>query len=353
MAAGYPSGTNTYVPNHGASQALIVGYSRNPKKFRVSNYVQYVRSKNNVGLFLVWTSQEGARVLTVDDAESLWADGDAAPQGENNLESMSWQPFRTFRRCYPFKLGQMAIDQASFPIVAAHQGESAQRCMTSRTLRNRTALANASWGSNTAAVDGGILPSGHNWTTGNNGEGTNQGPNIKLSLQYASKIVNIATFGTVEPSQLSLVINPATAQAMAASTEIQDYIKQSPFALAQLRGDAPNQNGKWDLPDVLYSHPVEVDQTVRVSSRKGANSLTSGYVIPDGEAYLVAREGELDGIEGSRSFSTVQFFFYKDEMTTYTKYDPDNERTLGRVVANDSPVVVSVLSGFRFTTCLG
>lgn len=350
---GYPSATNTYVPNHAASQSLVVGYSRTPGTFRVSQYAQYVTAKNNIGTYFVWTSQQAARIITNDDAEHMWQDGDAAPEGANNLESGEWQVFRTIRYAYPFMLGEMAVEQAEYPLLAAQAAVSAQQAMTARTMLVQNALTNASWGQNTAAVDGGILQSGHNWTTGNDGSGTNQGPNIKQSLQYGSLIVNKLTIGVVQPSMLTLVVNPTTAQAMARSTEIQDYIKQSPFALAQLRGDKPSQNGKWDLPDMLYGHSVAVEDAVRITSRPGATSTTYTYTLADGVAYLLARQGELEGIEGTRSYSTVQIFFYKDELTVYTKYDADNQRYVGRVVQNMNPVVVSTLSGFQFTKCLG
>lgn len=350
MPAGYPSGTNTYVPNHAASQSLVVGFSRNPKTFPLPQYVQYVRAGNNVGLYLVWTSQQAARILTADDAEHVWADGDAAPQGANNLESMQWQGFRTVRRAYPFILGRMAVEQASFPLIAAEASVGAQQCMTARTMLVHTALTNATWGTNTAAVKNGILGASEGWDTGSDGIGSNQGANIKKSLNYGSIVVHQATLGVVQPWMLTLVINPNTARRMAESTEIQDYIKQSPFALAQLRGDVPSQNGKWGLPDVLYGHPVSVEDTVRISSNPQATTTSMGYVMPNDTGYLLARQGELEGLWGSRSYSTVQVFFFHDEMTVYTKYDVDNERYQGRVIQDLDAKVVSVQSGFRFTT---
>jgi hypothetical protein len=350
--AGYPSGTNTYVPNFAASQSLVVGYSRQPNTFQLPRYTQYVMAKNNTGWYFVWTSRQAARILTSDDREHVWSDGDAAPTGINNVDSGQWYLFGTTRRAYPFMLGQMAVEQAEYPLIAAVAGDAAQQCMTARTLLTYNALSGASWGSNTAAVNGTILGAGQGWNTGQDGLGTNPGPNIKKSFQYADKIINLQTIGVVQPRDTTVVVNPTTAMAMAASGEIQDYIKQSPFALAQLRGDVPNQNGRWNLPDTLYGHPIAVEDAVRVSTNKGASSTTIGYVVPDGEAYMLARQGELEGLQGTRSYSTVQIFFYQDEMTVETMYDANNRRYSGRVVSNFSPVVVSTISGFKFTSCL-
>ncbi len=353
MAVGYPSGTNTYVPNHAASQSLIVGYSRSPNKFKVGQYAQYVRARNNVGLYMVWASRQAARIQTSTDREHSWSDGEAAPVGANNLEGWEWKQFNTQRYAYPFTMGEMAVEQATFPILAAMSGVCAQQAMTARTLLSYTALSGASWGNNTAAVVGGILPAANGWNNGSAGLSTSTytmpGPNIKVSLQYAAKIINIATIGVVDPTMLTLVINPTTAMAMASSPEIQNYVSQSPFALAQLRGDVPNQNGVWGLPTMLYGYNVVVEDAVRVSTPKGRSPETINYVLPDDEAYLLARDGELTGIEGSRSYSTVQIFFFNDEMTVFSKYDSDNLRYMGRVVQNYQPLVVTTFSGFRFT----
>ena len=349
MAFGTPSGTNTFIPNSAASQSLIVGYSRNPGTFRISQYAQYIKAKQRLGLYYVWRSKQGARILTTNDAEHIWVDGDAAPTGVNNLEGWETKQFMTTRRCYAYLMGKQAVDQADFGLLASQAGVSAMQAMTARTMLVQTALTNAVWGDNTAKVNDGILASGQTWATGNDGSGSNQGPNIKRSLQYGAKIVHQKTLGSVQPNQLSLVVNPNTAQLMAASTEIQDYIKQSPFAMAQLRQDVPAQNGQWGLPNTLYGHNVVVEDAVRVSTNKNAATDTISYILPDGVAYLIAREGELEGFAESRSFSTIQIFFYQDELTVRTMYDSINERYLGQVISDYAPLVVSTASGFRFT----
>jgi hypothetical protein len=304
-----------------------------------------------VGLYAAWTSRNAARIISNTDAEHVWADGDASPPGLNNLESFVYNPYVTQRRVYSFTLGEMTVDQMSFDLLMANSRDMAQQGMTARTMLVQNGLQGASWGSNTAAVNGGILGSGLTWANGSVGYSSNNGPNIKQSIQYGQKQVNLVTLGVVKPRDLSLVINPNTAQVMARSTEIQDYIKQSPVALAQLRGDVPSQNGTWGLPDTLYGVNTIVEDAVRVSSRKGASSDSLAYVMPDSIAFLVARQGKLEGIAGHRSFSTVQLFFYRDEMTVETLYDVNNKRYLGRVISNYIPVIASTFSGFYFTSC--
>lgn len=349
---GFPSGTNTFVPSIAASNSLIVGFSRNPRTFKVAQYCQYVPAKFRQGLYWRWTSRQGARILTANDAEHIWNDGDAAPVGPT--ESFDTKGFMTTRRCYGFILGGQAVEQADFELLAAQSAVSAQQAMTARTMLVHTALANATWGANTSAVDGGILPANQNWRTGSVGHPSTgatpePGANIKKSLQYAAAIIHKQTIGVVTPAQLTLVINPITAMMMAASTEIQDYLKQSQFAAAQVRGDVPSLNGNWNLPDKLYGFNVAVEDAVRVSSNIGASTDSLDYILPNGVAYLLARQGDLMGIQGNRSYSTVQVFFYKNEMTVRTMYETQHERYVGQVISDFTPEVVAPQAGFRFT----
>jgi hypothetical protein len=358
----YPSPFDVYVPSPEASGGLIVGFSRNANDFPVNRYIQIYASKQMFGMFWSYTSRNAARIISPTDAEHTWADGDAAPPGLNNLESFQLLPYKCARKAYPFTLGELTVEQMSFDLLVTQSRDMAQQAMTARTMLVHAALAAASWGTNTKPVDGtgtagpptgSILPAGQNWLTGSVGFDSNPGPNIKKSIQYGQRQINLATIGVVRPRDMTLVINPTTAQAMAASTEIQDYLKQSPVALAQLKGDAPSQNGMWGLPDTLYGVDIQVEDAVRVSSRKGAATDALGYVMPDGVAYLIARQGKLQGIAGSRSFSTIQVFFYKDEMTVETLYDINNKRYMGRVISNYVPIIATPYSGFRFTRVLG
>lgn len=355
----YASQWNTYVPNHRATGGLMVGFSRNADDFATNRFIQIFPVNAMVGLYASYTSRNAARILAFDDSEHLWADGNAAPSGVGNTDSFQYLAYQTQRRAYPFTLGELTVEQADWNILLANSRDMAQQAMTARSMLVYNALVGASWGSNTALVNGGILTSGQDWSTGTSDtgdQGTLPGPNIKKSLQYGTKIIHQQTLGVVKPKDLYLVINPFLAQTMASSSEIQNFIKQSPDALAQIRGDVPSQNGVWGLPDKLYGINVVVEDTVRVSSRKSASSpnpssATLGYVYDDKIAFLVARPGSLEGIAGSRSFSTLQMFVYKDELSVETMYDQQNKRYMGRVISNYVPIVASTLCGFMFNAC--
>lgn len=362
--AGRPSAYNVYVPNPEATGGLLVGYSRNTTDFPVNRYIEIFPVDKMVGLYASWTSRNAARVVSNTAAEYKWNDGEPRPPGLNNLESFAFLEYRTQRYAHTFTLGELTTDQMSFDLLMTQLRDMGQQCMTARTMLVQSALSAANWNNNSAYVNptgapGGsntILSAGQDWSNGGDGLGSNAAPYIKRSIQYGVQAINLATIGVVRGKDLTLVVNPNTAQWMSSSGEIQAYVRSSPFAMSQMRGDVPNQNGEWGLPTRLYGVGIEVEDAVRVSTRYSANdqaglSATLGYVMPNGVAYLLAKPGKLVGMAGSRSFSTIQAFFFRDEMTVETLYDVNDKRYNGSVITNYQPVVASTFSGFQFLNC--
>src|SRR6516164_9719427 len=103
---GFSSGTDTFVPSFDASGRLVIGYSRNPNKFHLPKYVQYVESPRMVGFYLKLSPQEAARVVTVQ--EYTWPDGQVRPQHDDGLEQFNFVEFRCQRYDYGFTIGEQA-----------------------------------------------------------------------------------------------------------------------------------------------------------------------------------------------------------------------------------------------------
>lgn len=343
---GYPHGQNTFLPSHQATGGLLVGFSRNQEDFPLNKYMQIVRVSKDVGAYAVWTSREAARVLSADDREHFWPDGQDAPHGRDELESFEYRTYRAKRYLYPFTIGDLAVKQADWPVLNAHSRMAAQKAMTARTRIALAALQGASWGSNEIAINGGLAASGSGWDTG-----TPTNPLILDSLNQAAQAIHKGTIGGVKPTDLILVVGPALARQMAKSQKIHAYLKESPFAKDRLGIGGNNQvmsNRRYGLPEDLYGYAVIVEDTPVVTSRKGAATESLSYVLGEDEAYLIARPGGLEGVEGTPSFSTLQGFFF-EEFTVELKQDPDNRRTQGRIVSHYDIEVVSTLSGVRFT----
>lgn len=341
MAAVYPSSSNTFVPSHEASGGLIIGFSRNPKKFKLNQYIKLVPVKQGQGYYLSITAEEAARVISSNLADYVWYDGQEAPMGNDHTESFQFIKFITTRYNYGFNLGQKAIDQATWPILSVHAGFMAQKAMTARTISTINTLTTASnWGSSTATA---ASLGGGGWDLSGASDKF-----IRKTFNNVCENVLQQTIGVVQREDLLVVFNPHDARRTAESEELRDYLKQSPFALAEVRGDVESQNGQWGLPNSLYGVKIVVEDAVKVTSRKGAATKTVGYCLPSTNAIFLARPGSLLGMEGIPEFSTAQIFVY-EEMSVETLQDVNNRRTVGRVIDDFAVALTASASGYYVT----
>lgn len=354
----YPAASNVYVPNHEASGKLVVDFARNPKDFAVNQYTQVVPVDQILGLFQQMTVEERGRVLTSDASEYVFADGADAPLGADGTESFIWQQFLATRYAYPFLMGQMTAQQATWDIIAQHAGIHAQKAMTVRTMlvyNQLTTSGNYSSGHVSAVFGGSISGTSGTWTQSTTARG-----DIKRSLEYAQEKIYDDTLAGVKPEDFWLVIGSAQAALLTQSQEIVDYIKGSPDAYAQVRGELPSRNAKaYNLPDKLYGVNVVVDITRRVTSAKLAASRAASAVfgaissVGSLNAFLIARPGGMMGVANAPSFSFIQNFVYKQfDMVVETKNDDDNKRIKGRVIDCFVPKVVAPQAGFWFQNAL-
>jgi len=347
---GFASGSSTFVPSFDASGRLIIGYSRNAKKFNLPKWAQMVQSPRNVGFYLKLSPQEAARVVTTQDY--IWPDGNVRPMNVDGVEQFNFLEFRTTRFNYGFTLGEMAAEQADWPIVEQHSQIHAAKLMTSRTIRSLSQLTTvANWqlaadpdlsADHTAtatALAGGFLD-----------QGTSTAPFLKKALDKIAVQINLDTLGVVTPDMLHVIVNPNCARLLAESSEIHEYIKGSPAALDEIRsGTSPNAKYGPGLPSSVYGYPFIVENTVKVTSRKGA-TLAKSFAMPDQTLIVVSRVGELEGVYGAPSFSTLTIFWYKDELTLERFDDPKNRLVEGHCVENTAEILTSPLSGYLVTS---
>lgn len=344
--AGFPSGTNTFVPSFDASGHLVVAYSRNPKDFPLNKWTTLTPVKKSIGYYLQVTAEQAARIINSDLADFVWPDSNDAPSGIWGTESFNFQPYNTTRFAFPFRLGYKANEQADWKILALHAAFVAQQAMTGRAVR----MINAA--TTTGNYDSSHVKTVKNWQATLGGTqaflnaGTTSNPAIKNTFNGMAQQIVLDVNGAIKRGDLFVLFNPKTAAEMAASSEIQDYVKNSPFAMAQVRGDVPSNNGLWGLPDTLYGYNVIVEDTVKVTSRKGA-TRSSSFAFPDNELLMGARVGSQVSEAGGPSFSTYHIFAY-EEMTVEQRDDPDNRRITGRVVEDYDVAVVAPATG-----CLG
>jgi hypothetical protein len=139
-----------------------------------------------------------------------------------------------------------------------------------------------------------------------------------------------------------MVISPTVANIISQAAEIRDYVKNYPAALPFLQGS--DIFSRYGLPPNLFGVSVVVDDSVKITTRKGAASATRSFVYGN-SAIFVSRPGGLIGVEGSTSFSTCQIFAFED-MTVENWDDPKDRRIEGRVIDNSTSELVAPVSGF-------
>lgn len=342
MTMTVPQGSNTYVPNHEASGKLVVGFSRNPAKFKVAKYAHITPVTQQVGFYLNIGREVAARVLDNDAKNFDWPDGADRPKGNGGLEGFEFLPFVTQRKAYPFNVGYLASGQATWDVLAAHGAMYAQLAMTIRTQRvmNKAQTAanyDASHTSDVASISG---------VTGKWDASTTARMDIMKSIHYGCDIIRLDTNGVVTPDMMQLVLSPGCARKMASCQEIADHVKGSPAAKEYItKGLGPN--AQYGLPEVYAGVPIVVEDAVKVTSKKGATRAAS-YITADAKPFLCSVVGGLEGVYGSPNFSTFNLFA-KEDMTVEQKDDPDNRRTNGSVVDDIGVVMTAPVTGFLFT----
>lgn len=342
----YPSSNNVFIRDHDATNKMVVDFARNLDKFPVNKYAQIVPVEKIAGYYLEMTIEEAGRIQNTDLREFVWHDSQPAPEGNDGRESFNFKPFETERYAYPFLLGDLTISQASWNILAQHASIKSRQAMTARTQLALGALTTSGNYSNAhqAIVSSGITGNSGTWV-----QSATTRQDIKRSLNWAFEKILDSTLAAVEQTDMMLVINSSLASALTLTQEIVDYIKGSPDALAQVRGELPGKNTMYGLPDHLYGFPIVVEATRKVTSKKGATRVVS-QILPDATAIMCSRPGGLVGVADSPNFSTC-CLFVQEEMTVESLRDESNRRTVGRVVENLVAKIVAPTSGFLFTGC--
>lgn len=342
MAQSMPSGTNTFIPQM-VQDNLIVGFARNKDDYSVNKYVQIIPTPKNRAYYMKIDGSTAVRLTNTDLRNIVWPDGQKRPDMDNDVAEFEFVQIDTKRHNFGFTVGQLAVEQAQWDVVSTNAGFAANRAMVARTIAVHTALSGASWGDNTATatVAGG----------GKVDTGTATDPRFKKAKNYAAQQIRKATFGAVKANDLICVMAPKVAEAIAASQEIHSYIKESPFALAQLRGDAPNQNANWGLPESLYGTRIIIDDAFRVSSKRNATTTTTVSVFDEDTIYFLSRPGGMVMPYGGVSFSTVQLFV-REEMNVEAQQDTFNRRIQGAVADDYGAYVVAPASGYKLTDVL-
>lgn len=368
-----PGTNNAYIPE---LNGLVAALIRNPNKFKINEYVQFRPTDKEIGVYAKIDNSESARVVTLDEYQ--WADGADRPMHTDGNVGFKFPTYKTIRFDTGFVLTNKTIMQASFDVQAVHIASHLQKMMTLQTHDIINSLENtANWSDSDLNVNHAATATalgGGPWASA-----TSTNLNIRKSLNKAEENIIRDTHGLIDQSQLYLVLSPGLANTIANTSEIQDYVKANPFALAQIRGDQytdskgnvrKGRNRMFGLPDQLYGYELVVEDAVRVSSRKGS-AITRGFLKSNDSAIILSKQdilpGDLAGSESSTmNFSTFQVYYWGGEgeatqtvqgmntldtemgglLTVEFFNDIRNRRLEGHVTGNWAKVFVAPESGY-------
>ncbi len=317
---------NTFLPQ--VTKNLIVNYSRNPKDFAFNQLLQIVPVDKMIGRFPKVRAQEASRLL--DEDFRRFADGGMRPVSDFNKMQFDWKTYTCERWAESQPVGDLAVDQADWPVLEAIAAQVAERAMLFRAKKFYDILTTS-----------GSYASGHADTATNFGGGawasaTTSNLNIKKTLQGVGQKIEKATNGVVRYSHLTLAVSPTVANVMAASAEISENVIQSPFANMNVTGEG-NLVSEYGLPSKLYGMNVVVDPTIETTTNLNASgTATAAYEAGVTYAYVIAKKGDLVNNTGIASpFGSIAAFVYKnDEMKTEIVQDPFNLRKVVSVIDN-------------------
>lgn len=331
---GIGGGLNTFIPTFSAATGQIqIEFTRSVNRFPITQYAQIVPVQQMSGYYLRVDEEETARVVNTQDLQ--WPLGEDRPTGINS--DIDWTQFTCQRFQTSFAIPQETARQAQWDVVASHARIAAAKMMTARSLRMATQLtnsANYTTGSNYFA-NASDLVTGVNFTSTDG---------VQQIIRAAIEKIIQNTVGAVSAKDIILVVNPITARLMAGSAGVVDYVKNYPAAFSYLKGD--DTFAAYGLPQTLFGlGGVVVDDTVRVTTRKGNSTPARGFLYGTATApgmVFVSRPGGLVGNEGP-SFSSATVFAYED-MTVETLEDPWNRRIRGSVTDNSATVLTAPLA---------
>lgn len=357
MPAVFPGGAgpNVLVPNWEASGKYKLEYSRNVKSFSLPRWAAYKNAKNTKGKYLDLGASQATRIVSLNDHK--WADGADRPDRNANLESFEWKDFQCERFSFPFHVGTRTADQAPWDLVPWHGRIAAQMAMTART---KAALAACSASAFSGSTGSAASVGGGQWSAA-----TAANPFILMSCLEVAQRIHKATNGAVDPSHISILIDPIIAAKIRVSAEITDFIKQQQSAPDMMENK--KFFTKWGIPKNLYGFNWEVEDTVINPVKKGATDAKT-YVmggdtvlftsnLSNPEDYKAIGESGKAGDTGlppgddMPTCDTVTVFIYED-MAVENIHEPKHRRIFGDVVDDYGVVVTCPKSGFLLTDVL-
>lgn len=361
FSTGFAGPNSVYVQATGfqgkLTTELVVSYARDPKKFAVNKLVTRTPTNYLSGYYPFLRPEALAR-----DAASIWVDGQERPRGTHNEQDFNFVQFTCDRVCKTAPLGWQTKDQAVWPIETTQLAALGHMMMTRRSIDfYNVAMTPANHLS--SHVKTATQWSGMGGTGGLLNAGTSTNPIFDRCTKQMAEAIRKSTLDAVSYLQLAIVMTPPMAIAISTAAEIHDYVARSPFAQAQVKGDAPNFNYQWGLPEKIYGLTLVIDGTLKTTSSRLTvpgtfvdvpGVATAVDTTADNTLLMCALPGDLGDNIGqvTAAFSTFHMFVYRgEEMITETISEQIHKRDLLSVSETRGFKIVSPETAALATNC--
>lgn len=349
MTVRAPGPYNVFVPSPDAT-GQVISFSRDPKKFALSGYVQYVDVDKITGIYTKLDPKQSVRRQSLN--ATRWSRGSVRPAHENNQPLFEYLTYRCERSDYGFTLPIEVDQQASWKVKANCAAMVMSQAMTDRTKEVYDLVTDTgNWDSGhygaCTSVNGGF----GQWDQASNDEASPYHLAIRRTLDQAVQRILLSTNGLVTPEDLRVVIGVRMAQAIGRTGEVRDMVKQSTIAAPHVYG-IKGRNAMYNLPDELYGLPLYVENATIVTEPVGSASDTQGWVWDSDYVLVCSQPGGVDGGPAAEgTFSTVTIYF-DEQLTVETFDDTRNRRVEGHVVDSRDPKMTAATTGFLVTGCM-
>lgn len=344
---------------------MIVAFMTDPANMPYLQYTQLVPAPEVV--FEYWKMDPDDATRLPDLNTYAWGYDDPRPSGEGFKPRGEMVPARIQRWDFPYTVGNttirtwgkgLGVDPRAY-LDSLRMGHAHLH----RAVRIVNALANASWGANTSTPTTLLGQTAYfDQSSGTELDPTTGAPNpnfqvIKRTFQKIKRFIHLSTNSALKGDELCAVIPPVVANAIATAGEIVEFVKQSVHASQLMSPNIVN----WNLPEYYGGFKLVVEDTPRCFIKMKADGTTvadvsvaaqKDYILDDDNVYFCSRPGQLKGIAGAKSYSTVQLWHYGGEARVEAFTEPKHDLVEGHVVLEDKVLTPALLSGFALTDVL-
>lgn len=288
---------------------LLINFARNPAEYAINQYITISTVKKIQGIYPKFFAPDQIRLPSQTGDDMIWEDGtpiDLAKVAAGKSRRTHIKYFLT-RYKREDTIGYHTIDQSEYDERRIRLNDLTNQLMTLRTLNALTQImSSGNWptaNNNTATAWGNFVGTGGQWD-----QGTTTSPFVKLGLTGIRSQIVLGTNGKVKLKDLLVVFDPLTAGKIAASQEIHTYLAQQSRSLLVLKGEDPDSNEDWMLPNPMYGYKVIIEATPAVIGPISSVQDAQVYAmtqIATKTAFVVARPGGIDSGMGGAQFSTV------------------------------------------------